>query len=92
MMPEASPEERYHEQPELERRMAAGEVSIGAAVREIRQRFLGLTLEEYASMCGISKNTLRGIELDDEAATLKSLFKALSPLGYRLALVETPDA
>lgn len=56
------PHERLDAEADLKRRMACGEVTVGAAVRELRQRFAGLTIEEYARAIGISKTTLVNIE------------------------------
>lgn len=79
--------EREAAQADLERRMRQGEVSVGAAVREIRQRLVGLTLQDYARLCGLSKTTLMNIERDDPRVLLESVKKAVTPLGYQLSLV-----
>ena len=70
----------------LQERLQAGEVSIGQAVREIRQKWLRLHLDEYAKMVGVSKNTLAAVERDEEAASIRNLNKILRPLGYELTL------
>lgn len=82
-----SPSERWEAQADLRRRMSEGAVSVGEAVRELRQRFAGLTLEEYARMIGISKTTLLKIEKDDPAVMRESIEKAIGPLGFKLTLV-----
>lgn len=91
MPPKVNDHEREAAQADLEKRMKAGEVSVGAAVREIRQRFVGLTLEDYARLCGLSKTTLMNIERDDPRVLLESVKKAIQPLGYQLTLVPAGD-
>lgn len=70
----------------LQERLQAGEVSIGQAVREIRQKWLRIHLDEYAKMVGVSKNTLAAVERDEEAASIRTVNKILRPLGYELTL------
>lgn len=94
-MPRMPPKFEVHErevaQADLEKRMKQGKVSVGAAVREIRQRFVGITLEDYARLCGLSKTTLMNIERDDPRVLLESVKKALKPLGYQLSLMPAED-
>ena len=85
------PIEREQAEKDLKSRMAAGEISVGVAVRELRQRFVGLTLEEYSRMIGISKTTLLNIERDDPSVQRGSIEKAIGPLGFSLTLVWTHD-
>lgn len=85
------PAEREGAEKELKAKLAAGEISIGAAVREMRQRFLGFTLEEYAGVIGISKTTLLKIERDDPNVLRGSIETAIKPLGFSLTLVWTYD-
>ena len=80
------PHERFEAEADLKRRMACGEVTVGAAVRELRQRFAGLTIEEYARAIGISKTTLVNIERDDPRVLRESIEKAIGPLGCKLTL------
>ncbi len=83
------------ERPEGERllkgKLAKGEITVGEALREIRQRALGLTLEEYARFVELSKTTLSNIERDDPSVQRGSIEKALRPLHFRLTLVSTLD-
>lgn len=80
------PHERIAAEADLKRKMACGEVTVGAAVRELRQRFAGLTIEEYARAIGISKTTLVNIERDDPGVLRGSIEKAIAPLGCKLTL------
>ena len=91
MPPMIKDHEREAAQADLEKRMKQGKVSVGAAVREIRQRFVGITLEDYARLCGLSKTTLMNIERDDPRVLLESVKKAVQPLGYQLSLVPAAD-
>lgn len=91
MPPKFEDHEREAAQADLEKRMKQGKVSVGAAVREIRQRFVGITLEDYARLCGLSKTTLMNIERDDPRVLLESVKKAVEPLGYQLSLVPITD-
>jgi transcriptional regulator with XRE-family HTH domain len=91
MPPKFEDHEREAAQADLEKRMKQGKVSVGAAVREIRQRFVGITLEDYARLCGLSKTTLMNIERDDPRVLLESVKKAVKPLGYQLSLVPTTE-
>lgn len=83
------PSEREQAKKDLQAKMTAGQISVGAAVRELRQRFVGFTLEEYARMTGISKTTLIKIERDDPSVQRGSIEKAIVPLGFSLTLVWT---
>ena len=91
MPPKVEEHKREVAQAELEKRMRQGKISVGAAVSEIRQRFVGITLEDYARLCGLSKTTLMNIERDDPRVLLESVKKAVEPLGYQLSLVPAED-
>jgi hypothetical protein len=62
-----------------------------SAVREIRQRFVGIALEDYARLCGLSKTTLMNIKRDDPRVLLESVKKALKPPGDQLSPVPAED-
>ncbi|MBO6849923.1 MAG: hypothetical protein JJ867_05515 [Marinobacter sp.] len=91
MPPKFEDHERESARADLETRMRHGKVTVGAAVREIRQRFVGIILEDYARLCGLSKTTLMNIERDDPRVLLESVKKAVKPLGYKLSLVPGED-
>ena len=82
-----NPFERLAAQKQLQGRIERFEVSIGEAVREIRKKMLGLSLEDYARLSRLSKNTLAKIEHDDSEVRLSSVTKALAPIDYRLTIV-----
>jgi DNA-binding XRE family transcriptional regulator len=79
-------EERMQAEADMQKRLQAGTVTMGQAVREIRQRWLGIHQSEYAKMVGVSKNTLGAVERDEGAATIPTLSKILRPLGYELTM------
>lgn len=85
------PLEREEGEKLLKEKLSKGEITVGQALREIRQRSLGLTLEEYARFVQLSKTTLLNIERDAPSVQLGSIEKALSPLHFRLTLVFTLD-
>jgi DNA-binding XRE family transcriptional regulator len=91
MPPKFEAHKREAAQADLEHRMRQGKVAVGAAVREIRQRFVGITLEDYARLCGLSKTTLMNIERDDPRVLLESVKKALKPPGDQLSPVPAED-
>lgn len=82
-------EKRMDAETQMQERLSRNEITIGQAIREIRQRWLGLTQTEYARIVGISKNTLGAIERDEDTVTLASLDKVLKPLGYRSTIWPT---
>ena len=86
------PFEREEGEKRLKKKLSKGEITVGEALREIRQRSLGLTLEEYARFVQLSKTTLLNIERDAASVQLGSIEKALRPLHFRLTLVSTLDA
>lgn len=86
MKPRISAEERQAREKELQRQLADGEVTIGEAVREMRQRWLGLKQAQYARLCRVSKNTLGAIERDELTVSVTSLQAVIRPLGYCLTL------
>ena len=85
------PFEREEGEKRLKKKLSKGEITVGQALREVRQRSLGLTLEEYARFVQLSKTTLLNIERDAPSVQLGSIEKALRPLHFRLTLVSTLD-
>lgn len=64
------------------------EGTAGIALREIRES-KGLTLEEVATMAGMSKAYLSQIELGKTSPTMRTLERLASALGADLAVVLT---
>ena len=81
------PLKRAEAQAELEERLLRGEITIGKAIREIRQTILAVHQDQMARMVGVSKNTLGAIERDEGTERISTLEKVLKPLGYRITIV-----
>lgn len=79
--------ERVKAESDMQERLQSGDISIGQAIREIRQRWLGMRQDQYARMTGVSKNTLGSIERDENRTNLQTLNKVLRPLGYKLTIM-----
>lgn len=58
---------------------------LGEFVR-FKRTTLGLTIENTASLCGVSKQALNNIELGLDTVKLVTLFKVLNELGISLQL------
>jgi len=83
--------DRADAKADLEERLLRGEITIGKAIREIRQTWLALQQKHLARMVGISKNTLGAIERDEGTERIATLEKVLKPLGYRITMApDTP--
>lgn len=81
------PIERAQAQVELEGRLLRGEITVGKAIREIRQTWLAIHQDQMARMVGVSKNTLGTIERDEGTERISTLEKVLKPLGYRITII-----
>lgn len=81
--------ERRDAVDKIEARVLSGKISVGQAIREIRQDILGLRQKDLAQMIKISKNTLGAIERGEGYENVSTLAKVLKPLGYRITIV--PD-
>lgn len=83
------PVERAEAQAELEKRLLRGEITVGKAIREMRQTWFAIHQDQMARMVGVSKNTLGAIERDEGSEKISTLEKVLKPLGYRITIVPT---
>nr|WP_314580626.1 helix-turn-helix transcriptional regulator [uncultured Pseudomonas sp.] len=72
---------------ELRDQLAAGTVSIGGAVKRLRNDVTGLRQEQFAAMCKISLRTLRQIEQDEGNPTIQTLNAVFKPFGMRVGIV-----
>jgi DNA-binding XRE family transcriptional regulator len=72
---------------ELKEQLAAGTVTIGAAVKRLRTEVTGLRQEQFAGMCKISLRTLRQIEQDDGNPTIQTLNQVFRPFGMRVGIL-----
>lgn len=66
--------------PEPDFTTPADMAKLGAAVR-YRRTSLGLTLENAAGLCGLSKQAYNNVELGVESVKVATLFKVLIALG-----------
>lgn len=81
MLPKFEDHKGEAAQADLEKHIMQGRVSVVAAVGEIRQCFVGITLAHYARLLGLSKTTLMNIECDGPRVLLESVKRAVEPLG-----------
>ena len=58
---------------------------LGALIRH-RRTSAGMTLEDAAGLCGLSKQAYNNIELGVENSRVESLFKALNGMGIKLSV------
>jgi DNA-binding XRE family transcriptional regulator len=72
---------------ELKEQLSAGTISIGTAVKRLRNEVTGLRQEQFAGMCKISLRTLRQIEQDEGNPTLQTLNAVFKPFGMRVGIV-----
>ena len=84
-----APLKRAAFQAAFEDRVLRGEITVGKAIREIRQTILAVQQDQMARMMRVSKNTLGAIERDEGTERISTLEKVLKPLGYRITIV--PD-
>ena len=71
---------------DMYRRIRAGELSLGNAVRTMR-KLSRLTQPEFAKHRGISLDSLRAIEADTGNPTLETLNKVVSIFGLEVGFV-----
>ncbi|MCA6062459.1 helix-turn-helix domain-containing protein [Thalassolituus marinus] len=70
----------------VESETAAGELSLGAALKILRKHITGLNQAEFAQLCGISRRTLAALEADEGNPTLQTVNQVLKLFGLRLGL------
>lgn len=88
-MPRVSPvdpETRIAQREELEHQLAEGTISLGQAIKRMRQNWAGITQKRMAQLAGISVTTLSGLERDSGNATLDTVHRVLRVLGARLTI------
>lgn len=80
-------EDRTLEKQRLQDAIARGEVSIGEAVRRMRN-IVGMSQKDYARrIVGISPRVLAEIERDVANPTVETLNKIGRPFGYEIGFV-----
>ena len=76
---------------ELQQQLASGEITIGGAVRRLRQEVTGLQQARFAQMCKLSLRALRQLELDESNPTVQTLNSVFNPFGMQVGIVpKTP--
>ena len=74
--------------PDLSR--ANNMATIGALVRH-KRTMLGITLEDAASLCQLSKQAYNNVEKGLESVRVETLFKVLDALGIQLTVSDTSE-
>jgi DNA-binding XRE family transcriptional regulator len=72
---------------ELRDQLGAGTISIGGAIKRLRNEVTGLRQEQFAAMCKISLRTLRQIEQDEGNPTFQTLNAVFKPFGMQVGIV-----
>jgi DNA-binding XRE family transcriptional regulator len=65
---------------------ADGSVTLGAAVKRLRNDVTEMSQEEFADMCDISVRTLRQVEQDEGNPTIKTISSIFSMFGMHLTV------
>ena len=81
-----NPETRIAQREKLERQLAEGTISLGQAIKQMRQKSAGITQKRMAQLAGISVTTLSGIERDSGNATVGTIQRVLRVLGASLTI------
>ena len=64
--------------------------TIGALVRH-KRTMLGITLEDAASLCQLSKQAYNNVEKSLESVRVETLLKVLNALGIQLTVRDTTE-
>ena len=88
-------DQRIAHKAALFKRLDKGEVSLGQAIREMREGYSGLSQSQFAKFAKVSVNTLSAVERDAESANMKTLNRILALFGMTLSLrnkyTKTPE-
>ncbi|GAB3025229.1 helix-turn-helix domain-containing protein [Bowmanella dokdonensis] len=76
------------EKPDMTR--AVDMAMLGAYIR-YKRSLLGITLEDAASLSGVSKQAYSNVETGKANTRADTLFKALEALGIQLQIVDIPE-
>ena len=76
----------FTEKPDI---TAAADIKTIAMFVRYKRTSMGITLEDAAALCGLSKQAYNNIEKGVENSRIDTLFKALSALGIKLKIDET---
>jgi DNA-binding XRE family transcriptional regulator len=65
---------------------ANGSVTLGSAVKRLRNDVTEMTQDEFADLCDISVRTLRQVEQDEGNPTIKTISSIFSMFGMHLTV------
>lgn len=66
--------------------VAQGKLTLGGAVKRLRENVLGLNQEKFAMACKISKRALSQLEVDGGNPTLSTLEAVFKKFGLKISL------
>lgn len=66
--------------------VAQGKLTLGGAVKRLRENLLGLNQERFAAACKISKRALSQLEVDSGNPTLATLNAVFKKFGLKISL------
>ena len=72
--------------------VAQGKLTLGGAVKRLREDLLGLNQERFALACKISKRALSQLEVDSGNPTLATLDAVFKKFGLKISLVHLNPA
>lgn len=81
-------EERHAYIAQVADEVAAGTLSLGSAVKRLRENVLGINQERFAKACKISKRALSQLELDSSNPTLATLDAVFRKFGLAIGLTQ----
>jgi len=73
--------------------VAQGKLTLGSAVKRLRENLLGVSQERFAVACKISKRALSQLEVDKGNPTLATLEAVFNKFGLKVSLthLSPPD-
>lgn len=66
--------------------VAQGRLTLGGAVKRLRENLLGINQERFAKACKISKRALSQLEVDTGNPTLSTLEAVFNKFGLKISL------
>lgn len=72
--------------------VAQGKLTLGGAVKRLRENLLGLNQERFAMACKISKRALSQLEVDSGNPTLATLNAVFKKFGLKISLAHLNPA
>lgn len=66
--------------------VAQGKLTLGSAVKRLRENLLGVSQERFADACKISKRALSQLEVDKGNPTLATLEAVFNKFGLKVSL------